>query len=100
MRKRLGKKLFGLGKVSYLTLFLDLNNNEPFLGVRGPTFLGGAGFGFAAGLLSYSIIHRYFYLVNFMYEEGIWTKGWDSNFYRTYYKRKVFSTLWEHLFEI
>ena len=69
MKQRISKKLFGLGV--------------------GPAFLGGAGFGFGAGILSYSILHRYFYVKNLMYEENIDSEDWDPKFYKNFYKRYI-----------
>ena len=58
MRQRIPKKLFGLGV--------------------GPAFLGGAGFG--AGILSYSILHRYFFVKNLMYKDNRQLDNWDPAF--------------------
>jgi len=66
MKRRLGKKLFGIG-------------------VKGAAFLGGAGFGLAAGLLSYSILHRYFYIRNLMFVQGVRTWNWNQNYYEQFY---------------
>ena len=69
MRGRLQKKLFGIG-------------------VKGPAFLGGAGFGFGAGLLSYSIFHRYFYMRRIMYErKWIAEEDWDKQYYDIFYEK-------------
>ena len=69
MKGRLQKKLFGIG-------------------VMGPAFLGGAGFGFGAGLLSYSIFHRYFFMRKIMYErKWISEADWDNQYYDNLYKR-------------
>ena len=69
MKGRLQKKLFGIG-------------------VIGPAFLGGASFGFGAGLLSYSIFHRYFYMRKIMYErKWISEEDWDNQYYDNLYKR-------------
>ena len=69
MRGRLQKKLFGIG-------------------VIGPAFLGGAGFGFGAGLLSYSIYHRYHYMRSIMYERmWIAEEDWDSVYYDHFYQK-------------
>ena len=69
MKGRLQKKLFGIG-------------------VMGPAFLGGAGFGFGAGLLSYSILHRYFYMRKIMFERK-WIEDWDKQYYDNFYERWV-----------
>ena len=69
MKGRLQKKLFGIG-------------------VMGPAFLGGAGFGFGAGLLSYSILHRYFYMRRIMFERK-WIENWDKQYYDNFYERGV-----------
>jgi len=66
MRNRIGKKLFGLG-------------------VTGAAFLGGAGFGFGVGLLSYSILHRYFFIRNALFEKGLRTEDWDEDYYKQFY---------------
>jgi len=68
MRNRIEKKLFGLG-------------------VSGAAFLGGAGFGYSAGLLSYSILHRYFFIRNAMFEKGLRTDGWKVVNYKDFYLR-------------
>ena len=67
MKGRLQKKLFGIG-------------------VIGPAFLGGAGFGFGAGLLSYSILHRYYFMRRIMYErKWIAEEDWESQYYDNFY---------------
>ena len=69
MKKRLGKKLLGIG-------------------VPGFAFLGGAGFGFGVGLLSYSIYHRYQYIALQMVQRGFWDESkWNPEYYRTYYEK-------------
>ena len=73
MKGRLQKKLFGIG-------------------VMGPAFLGGAGFGFGAGLLSYSILHRYLYMRRIMFERK-WIEDWDKQYYDNFYERWVSDSL-------
>ena len=69
MKKRLGKKLLGIG-------------------VPGFAFLGGAKFGFRAGLLSYSIYHRYQYVALQMVQQGFWDESkWNPKYYKTYYEK-------------
>jgi len=67
MKKRMSKKLFGLG--------------------IGAAFIGGAGFGFGAGLASYSIYHRYQHFRNLMHMKG-YLEEWDTDYYRDYYEQK------------
>ena len=68
MDEKLKKKLFGIGV--------------------GPAFLGGAGFGYGAGLLTYSIYHRYNYIRNMMFHKGyLTTDQWDQSYYNNFYKR-------------
>ena len=67
MKQRISKKLFGLGV--------------------GPAFLVGAGFGYGAGILSYSILHRYFYVKNLMYQEKFQNENWDPQYYEEYYSK-------------
>ena len=66
MKKRMSKKLFGLG--------------------IGAAFIGGAGFGFGAGLASYSIYHRYQHFRNLMHMKG-YLEEWDTDYYRDYYEQ-------------
>ena len=67
MKKRLGKKLFGIG-------------------VPGYAFLGGAEFGYAVGLISYSIYHRYQYIASQMVQQGFWDESkWNPQYYKKYY---------------
>ena len=57
------------------------------IGVSGAAFLGGAGFGYSAGLLSYSILHRYFFIRNAMFEKGLRTDDWNVVNYKDFYLR-------------
>ena len=76
MKKRLGKKLFGIG-------------------VPGYAFLGGAEFGYAVGLISYSIYHRYQYISSQMVQQGFWDESqWNPQYYKKYYKKYVIKWLW------
>ena len=69
MKRRLSKKLFGIG-------------------IEGPAFLGGAGFGYGVGLISYSIYHRYHYLRSIMFDRGFLDEEhWNEDYYSKYYKR-------------
>jgi len=67
MKRRMSRKLFGLGV--------------------GPAFIGGAGFGFGAGLASYSIYHRYNYFRYLMHKKG-YIDDWDSDYDKEYYDKK------------
>ena len=69
MTKRIAnkKKLFGLGV--------------------GAAFIGGAGFGFGAGLASYSIYHRYHYLQMLLRAGGYGDDSWDEDYYSKYYEK-------------
>ena len=68
LNKRMSKKLFGIGV--------------------GPAFIGGAGFGYGAGLLTYSIYHRYIFIRSLMYNKDYISKEeYDPFYYDTYYKR-------------
>jgi len=66
MTRRLKRKLFGLGV--------------------GVAFIGGAGFGFGAGLTSYSIYHRYHHFRRMVHENG-YEDDWDEDYYSTYYEK-------------
>ena len=57
------------------------------LGV-GPGFVGGAGFGHAATLASYSVYHRYLYFMEMVfYTEYKDKSAWDEEYHPKYYKR-------------
>ena len=66
MTKRIPRKLFGLGV--------------------GAAFIGGAGFGFGAGLASYSIYHRYHQLRWMLHHNG-YEVEWDTDYYNEYYEK-------------
>ena len=70
-------------------LYSILNSQEWHFGkgVTGAAFLGGAGFGFGVGLLSYSILHRYFFIRNALFEKGLRTEDWDEDYYMQFYLR-------------
>lgn len=71
MDKRLAKKMFGIGV--------------------GPAFIGGAGFGLGAGLLTYSIYHRYQFIRHQMFKNGfLTTDQWDQVYYNNIYRRLKF----------
>lgn len=66
MTRRIKRKLFGLGV--------------------GAAFIGGAGFGFGAGLTSYSIYHRYHHFRRMVHDNG-YADDWDEDYYSTYYEK-------------
>merc|ERR1711936_67145 len=66
MTKRMSKKLFGMGV--------------------GAAFIGGAGFGFGAGLASYSIYHRYHHYRQMLHNNGH-LDDWDENYYSSNYEK-------------
>jgi len=55
------------------------------LGV-GAAFIGGAGFGFGAGLASYSIYHRYHHFRRMVHDNG-YDDDWDEDYYSSYYEK-------------
>ena len=67
--KKIPSKLFGIGV--------------------GPAFIGGAGFSFGAGLVSYSIYHRYQYLRELLHANGYLDK-WDEAYYSVIYEKYEF----------
>ena len=67
--KKIPSKLFGIGV--------------------GPAFIGGAGFSFGAGLVSYSIYHRYQYLQQLLHANGYLDK-WDEAYYSVIYEKYEF----------
>ena len=66
MTNRIPRKLFGLGV--------------------GASFIGGAGFGFGAGLTSYSVYHRYHHFRRMLHDNG-YIDDWDEDYYSSYYAR-------------
>ena len=66
MTNRISKKLFGLGV--------------------GVAFIGGAGYGFGAGLVSYSIYHRYHHFRKMLHMNG-YIDDWDDDYYNSYYEK-------------
>ena len=66
MAKRMSRKLFGIGV--------------------GAAFIGGAGFGFGAGLTTYSIYHRYHHMRSMLNKNG-YDVQWDSDYYKQYYEQ-------------
>ena len=62
------------------------------LGV-GPSFIGGAGlgllepnFGFVAGLVSFSVYHRYIFFKRLLHQKHF-LPHWDSQYYDSYYEK-------------
>ena len=64
--KKIPTKLFGLGV--------------------GPAFVGGAGFSFGAGLVSYSVYHRYTHFRKLLHDNGYLDK-WDEGYYSDLYEQ-------------
>ena len=55
------------------------------LGV-GAGFLGGSGYGYAASLASYTIYHRYLFLMAMLHSNG-YKSAWDTNYHEQFYER-------------
>eukprot|EP00092_Neocalanus_flemingeri_P065792 GFUD01080070.1.p1 GENE.GFUD01080070.1~~GFUD01080070.1.p1 ORF type:complete len:626 (+),score=105.07 GFUD01080070.1:130-1878(+) len=61
--------------------------SEKLLGLGvGAGFIGGAGYGYAASLVTYSIFHRYLYLQKMLHNNG-YNSSWDEQYHTNYYDK-------------
>eukprot|EP00092_Neocalanus_flemingeri_P047974 GFUD01054574.1.p1 GENE.GFUD01054574.1~~GFUD01054574.1.p1 ORF type:complete len:650 (+),score=133.34 GFUD01054574.1:3-1952(+) len=87
------KTSYSSGSFARLSQNIDQSRKSTVYGTKfteslgiGAGFIGGTGYGFAASLATYSIYHRYLYLMSLLHTHG-YRSGWDGDYYSSYYER-------------